>query len=315
MNLQDRETPRKSDGAGLLRDGQQFSPAPRPGERAGVRSNFGSTALPAGTGHLGVELVSGQSAVTSLRAVSPLKILVSRPRGPTVWAFLASLGGGLVAGDEIKLTLTLGDHARCFLGTQASMKVYRNPTSRPCSHYMRARLGRASLLAFAPDPTQAFTGSRYQQRQEFHLHPESALVLVDWLCSGRAACGERWAFNSFQSRNEVFLGDSRVLLDSVLMDPADGPLDSAYRMGRFNCLALVLVFGDSLRAVSKHILEQIAGLPIRRRASLVCSANPIAHGVLVRIAGEDVEAVGREIRRLLAFLRDMLHDDPWSRKW
>src|SRR6266478_6641911 len=171
-----------------------------------------------GVGHLAVELVSGQCAATSVCANSPLKILVPRPRGPSVWACLSSFGGGLVAGDEVDVTVTLGQGARCFVGTQASTKVYRNPASKPCGHHLSARLARESVLVLAPDPVQAFAGSSYAQRQEFHLHASSSLVLVDWLCAGRAACGERWAFSRFQSRNEVFFGGDRLLVDSLLLD-------------------------------------------------------------------------------------------------
>jgi urease accessory protein UreH len=345
-----------------------------------------------GRGHLRVETISGQSAVTSSWASSPLKILVPRPRGPSVWAYFSSFGGGLVAGDETSATLDIGEQSRCFVSTQASTKVYRNPESRPCGHQLAATLGANSLLVFAPDPVQAFAGSSYAQRQSFHLGPGSGLVLVDWLCSGRAARGERWAFDRFQSRNEIFVGEERVLLDSLLLDPDDGPLasphtvtepkdtskqtplpnplpfgsgegeDSAsgdpppvtesqgtseetplpsplpfgrgegeesaqasaalvnsmalsHRMGRFNCLALVLVIGDLLRDAGARALEDIAARPITRAAPLICSASPVSHGTLLRFAGERVEDVAGEIHRQLAFLPALLHDDPWSRKW
>jgi len=268
-----------------------------------------------GTGHLAVEVVAGQSAITSVRAASPLKILTPRLRGPSVWACLSSLGGGLVAGDHVSLTLNLGEGARCFLSTQASTKVYRNPNFRPCNHTLHARLRRGSLLAFNPDPVQAFAGSSYQQEQVFELAPESGLVLVDWLCAGRTARGERWAFRRFQSRNEIVLGESRVLVDSLLLDPADGPLEAACRMGRFNCLALVVVIGGLVRAAAAGLLEEIARQPIPRRAPLVCSASPIIEGALMRLAGESVEALGNELRRLLAFVPSFLKEDPWLRKW
>jgi urease accessory protein len=277
--------------------------------------NLDATGVRGGCGHLEVEVVSGQSAVTSVWASSPLKLLTPRSRGPSVWAYLSSFGGGLVAGDETSLTLKLGEEARCFVSTQASTKVYRNPDSRPCSHQLKATLGRGSFLALAPDPVQAFAGSHYQQRQEFYLEPGSGLVLVDWLGSGRAACGERWAFSRFQSRNDVFLNGERRFVDSLLIDPADGPLEDSERMGRFNCLALVLIIGDALRAASAQVLKNVAARPVTRRASLVCSASPVAEGALIRFAGETVEEVGREIHRQLAFLPDFLHDDPWARKW
>jgi urease accessory protein len=268
-----------------------------------------------GHSHLKVEVVDGQSAVTSAWAASPLKLLIPRPRGPSAWAYLSNFGGGMVAGDETGMELELGERACCFVSTQASTKVYRNPNARPCSHWMRAKLAVGSLLAYAPDSVQAFAGSHYQQRQTFLMQPGSGLVLVDWVCSGRSACGERWAFSRFQSRNEVFLGDQRVFIDSLLMDPAAGPLDGSHRMGRFNCLALVLIFGEPLRAAGERVLADIAAQPVRRCTPLVCSVSALSQGALVRMAGESTEDVAREIRRHLAFLPALLHEDPWSRKW
>lgn len=269
----------------------------------------------AGTGCLHVDLVDGLSAAVSVESTSPLKLLVPRPRGESVWAYFSSFGGGLVAGDETRVDLRLAAHTRCFISTQASTKVFRNPLGRPCGHHLSATLGEASLLVLAPDPVQAFAGSIYSQRQEFRLQAGASLALVDWFTSGRTARGERWEFTRFQSRNDIFLGDERLLVDSLLLDAADGALDGSHRMGRFNCLALVVLVGAAWREIAPRLLADIAVQPVARRASLVCSASPIRKGALLRIAGENVEDVGREIHRHLGFLRDLLGDDPFARKW
>jgi urease accessory protein len=260
-------------------------------------------------------MVAGQSAVTSAWGSNPLKLLTPRPRGGSVWAYLSSFGAGLVAGDQTRLDLALGTDARCFLGTQASAKVYRNPHQRPCGHHTQATLNRGSLLVFAPDPVQAFAGSSYEQYQAFHLQSGASLVLVDWLSSGRSACGERWAFRRFRSRNEVFIGDERLLFESLLLDPADGPLASSHRLARFNCIALVLLAGESVHEGSERLLADVAAQPVSRCAPLVSSASPMREGALLRLAGESVEQVGHEIARHLVFLRGLLGDDPWARKW
>lgn len=268
-----------------------------------------------GHGHIRVENVADESAVTASCTSSPLKILIPRPRGESVWAYLSSFGGGLVAGDETRLDIELGERTRCFLSTQAATKIYRNPDGRPCSHHLNAKVGAGSLLVLAPDPVQAFAGSQYLQRQEFRLAAGSGLVLVDWLNAGRAARGERWAFNRFHSRNEVFFDGRRAFLDSLLLDPADGPPLSNHRLGRFNCIALVLISGALVNEAAQKILADIAARPVAKRAQLICSASAISGGVVVRLAGESAEAVGHEIQRLLDFLPALLHDDPWSRKW
>jgi urease accessory protein len=268
-----------------------------------------------GRGSLEVQVVAGLSTIVSAQNSNPLKLLTPISRGPSVWACLGSLGGGFVAGDEIDFSLTLGPQSRCFLGTQASTKIYRSPEGRLCSYHLRATVGEDALLVAAPDPIQAFSGSCYQQTQEFFLESGSGLILVDWLTSGRAARGERWSFSSFHSRNEVYLEGKRIILDSLLLSPEDGPLDGPYRLGRFNALAMVLLIGEPFRVERETLLRQIASQPVTRQAPLICSAGPVAQGVLVRLAGQNVEHVAVEIRQLLAFLPNYLQYDPWSRKW
>ncbi len=163
------------------------------------------SSIACGHAHLTVERVAGQSAVTSSWSSNPIKVLVPKPRGMSAWAYTSSFGGGMVGGDQTHLDIEVGALARCYMGTQASTKIYRNPRRAACSHFTRARLGSHSLLVFAPDPVQAFAGSTYAQRQEFHLEAGASLVLLDWFNSGRAARGERWAFSRFSSRNDVFL--------------------------------------------------------------------------------------------------------------
>ena len=185
----------------------------------------------------------------------------------------------------------------------------------PSSHDTNATLGDNSLLVFAPDPVQAFADSTYTQRQEFHLASGAGLVLVDWFTSGRAARGERWAFNRFASRNEVFINGECAFLDSLLLDQTYDTLASSHRMGRFNCMAMLLLIGEPLREAAASLLENISTKPVNRRAALVSSASPIGQGAMLRVAGESVEEVGHELHEQLKFLSAFLGDDPWARKW
>lgn len=264
-----------------------------------------------GQARLAVELVFHESTVTTAAASNPMKLLTPVARGQSAWAYTSSFGGGLVAGDQTQLHVTVSSGARCFLGTQSSTKVYRNPAALPCEHVTHATVAEDALLVFAPEPVQAFADSHYTQRQEFHLAPSGGLVMLDWFSSGRAARGERWAFKHFESRNDLFIGGERALVDPILLNSAE----LAERMGRFNCLATLLLVGPPLKAACETLLQQIAARPVEKRAALSVSASPVRGGVLLRVAGEEVEAVRRELSGHLTFLRDILGDDPWARKW
>jgi urease accessory protein len=276
---------------------------------------FAEGPLCRGCARLEVETVFGESTVISASASSPLKLLTPRARGESVWAYVSNFGGGLVAGDETRLDLRIGPEARCFVGTQASTKVYRNPARLPCSHTTHADVESGGLLVCAPDAIQAFAGSSYRQRQEFHMASSAGLVLLDWFTSGRAARGERWAFDHFQSRNDVFIDATRVFVDSILLNPDDGAIESPHRTGRFNCFAMLLLIGAPLREAAANLASEISSRPVERSAALVCAASPVREGTVLRLAGEDVETVSREIKRHLNFLADWLGDNPWIRKW
>jgi urease accessory protein len=268
-----------------------------------------------GHARLEVELVFGESTVTSARASSPMKLLTPCSRGKSVWAYSSNFGGGLVAGDQTRLALNIGAGARCYFGTQASTKVYRNPAQLPCSHATEATLGSGSLLVFAPDAVQAFAGSSYRQHQQFHLTSDASLVLLDWFTAGRAARGERWAFDRFQSRNDVFVNGQSIFVDSMLLNSETSEVASQHRAGRFNCFAMLLLVGDPMCAATAKLIAEISSRPVERGAAHLCSASPVRGGAALRLAGEDVETVSRELKQNLNFLTNFLGDDPWSRKW
>jgi urease accessory protein len=246
-----------------------------------------------------------------------MKLFTPRSRGPSVWGYSSAFGGGLVAGDQTRLDLQLGPDTRSFVSTQASTKVYRNPVLPPCRHETHAVAETGSLLVFAPEPVQLFAQSSYIQQQRFYLASNASLALVDWISSGRSARGERWAFTHLGSRNEIFRGEERelVFLDSLQLDSGDGDMALPHRCGRFNCFALLVLLGPLLRHLSAALLQNVAAQPVPRRGALVCSASPLREGAILRMAGEEVEAMGREIHRHLRPLCALLGDDPWSRKW
>jgi urease accessory protein len=268
-----------------------------------------------GQAALAVSMVHGLSTATTAWARTPMKLLTPRSRGDSVWACTSSFGGGMVAGDCTELDVTVDADARCFLGTQASTKIYRNPARLPCSHRTSAQLNDDALLVLAPDPVQCFAGSCYEQRQHFTLSKSANLVLVDWMSAGRTARGERWNFQRYLSRNEIERGGKKLLVDALLLNADDGALDSKFRGGRFNCLATVALIGPQLTAHARALLDWCAAQPIEPQSSLVFAASPLYEGALLRFAGTSVEEVGRAIHQRLGFVSALLKDDPFSRKW
>ncbi len=264
-----------------------------------------------GRGRLTFEQSAAGTVLREAHATSPLKLLTPRNHGHAAWVYLATFGGGLVDGDAIHLDVTVSPGASALLGTQASTKVYRCPTSR-CRQDLVARVAEGALLVSIPDPVACFAEARYAQSIAVDLAPGASLVLVDGFTAGRSASGERWELHRYTSRTLVSREGTPLLLESIVLDPAQGALPA--RLGRFDALATVALFGPQVSALRQAALAFTE--PLGRKAPLLAAVSPIGDdGALLRLAGNDVEEVSAAVRRCLAGLGALLGDDPFARKW
>jgi urease accessory protein len=265
-----------------------------------------------GTGLLDVVRVARRSVVQRAYATSPLRLLTPRNHGSAAWVYATSYGGGLVGGDDLRLTVRVGRGATAFLSSQASTKVYR---SRACSSLrLEADVEAGGQLIVWPDPVVCFAGSIYRQEQRINLAADAGLILVDTLSSGRRGSGERWQFLEYSSRFTICYDGRQILLDALHLSPSEG--DLAARMGRFDVLSTVAIAGARWHAAAAHVMAAVAGSSVERRADLLMAAAPVRDaGCLLRVAGRSVEQVSAALRGCLSCVTSLLTDDPWARKW
>jgi urease accessory protein len=114
------------------------------------------------------------SRVTKMRASYPYKFLKSS-LSDNIFAsvYILGFGGGAVSGDSQEMTINVQDNAILLLRTQGSTKIFKSIDGKYSSQKLIVNLSSRSLLAFLPDPTVCFKGSRYIQQQTYNLE-ESA---------------------------------------------------------------------------------------------------------------------------------------------
>jgi urease accessory protein len=271
-----------------------------------------TSTAPPGTARIGVIRSGQRSVVSRAYATSPLRLLTPANHGHAAWIYTSSFGGGLVDGDRIAMDIDVGRGAAAFISSQASTKIYRSPGGTSAD--MHACVAADGLLVVAPDPVVCFAGARYRQTQTVELADRAALVLVDWVSSGRHAAGERWAFDEYHGRITVRLDGRLLVHDALALRAADGNLRE--RLGRFDVLAVVVLAGTTLAGAASSLVATASGVPLRRCADQLVAATALRDcGCVVRFAGTSVERVGRTIREFLGFVPALLGDDPWIRKW
>jgi len=266
----------------------------------------------AGTAHLKFARCGSETILARSFAASPVKVFATKRGRSACWIYAATLGGGLVGGDEIRLTAEVEAGARALLTTQASTKVYRS--LRPASQSISVTVDAGAMLAVLPDPIVCFTAADFTQTQRYDLRGDATLVFVDWMTSGRHEAGERWAFSRYESRLVILRDNRQILYDAFVFEH---DLDSIVeRMDRFEVLLTAVLTGPLVADGAAMILQHATRSPIAKHADLILSASPLRDGgTLLRMAGISVEQVGRALRDYLTFLFPLLGDDPWSTKW
>jgi len=251
-------------------------------------------------GHLAFRQAGTGTAVERAYAESPLRFLTPRNHGSAAWAYLSTLGGGLVDGDQLSLEISVGLSARAFVSSQGPTRVFRS--IQGAASETRAEVAQGGALVLVPDPTACFAGARFSQETEVSLAPGASLVLWDVLSAGR----ERWGFTRCQSRLRVL----PFLDERWLLDPAHGPLEE--RMARFGAIGTLLLAGPLFASLAIGARERIDAGPALPGAPLVESASPLRDGALViRAAATTVQMLIHRMRSHLAALPSLLGDDPW----
>ena len=163
--------------------------------------------------------VRGQSRLVRCRSVQPLKLLQPAAPAGACHVVASSYGGGLVAGDVLRLRVVVGAGARLLLTTQANTRVFRSIDGAVAEQHTAGELATDALAVVFPDPVVPQAGSRYRQRQHWQLAASATLLLVDWFHSGRMDQGERFAYTSLHSELKVSVGGKLTLLDRFAFTP------------------------------------------------------------------------------------------------
>lgn len=258
---------------------------------------------------LEVARVGSRSALVDARSQGPLRLLSPANHGHAAWVYQSSYGGGFVTDDDVSLSVTVGQGATLFLGSQAAGKVYRQTRAR---FRLEASVGAGAVLVAWPDPLACFAGASFEQTQRFRLDEGASLVCVDALGAGRVARGERWAFEHLATRLELDVAGVPRLRDALVLSARHG--DLAARLAPAGALATVLLAGPLVQRACDELHAALSSLPLGPPPLLASSRWP--WGLLVRLAAPSTEALSA---LLAGFLRqrvaELLGDDPWARKW
>jgi urease accessory protein len=277
---------------------------------------------------LTVAQVRQQSRLVASRSLQPLKIInPAAPAGPACHAVLASYGGGLVAGDSIRLRVRCEADSRLLLSTQANTRIFKSLDGSRAEQLTEGHLAANALAVVLPDPLVPQAASRYHQAQHWHLADSATLLLADWWHAGRTDLGEKFAFTTFSTELRVSVAGRLTLLDRFALRPEEHLATSQATFGPYHTALSLYLVGSPETERFQRLAAALRQLPPPGQTALhaqlagqpyvVAVTQARENVLLVRALGNarlDLEPIYRAMSAVLAG-EELLGFDALQRKY
>ncbi|MCB0226350.1 MAG: urease accessory protein UreD [Anaerolineae bacterium] len=182
--------------------------------------------------------LSPTTSQTNLRVVEqtpPLRVVrgFNQPGGAAM-AHLHNVSGGVLGGDALTVTATVGPGARAQLTTPGATRVYRHRSGRPDAVQTTCFTVEAGgLLEYLPDPLIPFAGSRYRQTTRIALADNAGLFWWEIVAPGRETRDELFAYEQLDMTVDITAGGRPIAIERLRLEPSARPVTSTVRLGPY----------------------------------------------------------------------------------
>jgi len=151
---------------------------------------------------------------------------------------LHNVSGGVLSGDHLTLDIDAGPGSIVQVTTTGATRLYRHRQGAARSEqHVKIHVAEGALLEYLPDPLLPFAGSRHRQCTSVSLADRATLLWWDVLAPGRQAMGETFAFDRLHIQTELRSPTRPLLIENLVLEPAQHPLQSPARLGAYTHVA------------------------------------------------------------------------------
>ncbi|MEA5463785.1 urease accessory protein UreD [Leptothoe sp. PORK10 BA2] len=265
-----------------------------------------------GGGDRGASFIAHQYATYPFRLSGNLRLDPTDPH--RVYAYIMNAGPGILAGDDLRLALQVGEGASIYLTDQSATKVHSRPQGGPkANQTWTMAVGANAYVEYVPEPVILFAAADFTQGMNITLHPQGRLVLGEIIVPGRLARGEFYEFERFQSRLRVETPDGLLCFaDNQLLWGQSAGQSNRFRHSPF--LAELPIMGNFVVVVPGVVLTQLTQVLQTYELSpglrVGHSTLPGCNGILVRAIATQVSLIKQYQHHLLNCVRQLTGQPP-----
>jgi len=249
----------------------------------------------------------GDATRVQARHDGPLRLLKTLyPEGAAVaHAVLVHPPGGLVGGDRLDIQLDVHTGAHLFVTTPAATRFYRSNAGE-AAQVVQARVAEGARLEWLPQETLAYPGCVARNEVRLSLAPGASLFATEVLGLGLPAAKQPFDSGQLLQHLEI----TGQWLDRGWLDAADSALlDGPCGLGGHRVLGTLLYaqpealdggLAEELLATGRALLADVP------HSGITHLRKPGGDVMLVRVVGDEVEAVTLALRRVRTPWRERL---------
>ncbi len=168
---------------------------------------------------------NGKTILARQYSKVPMQVLKPHYYDVDGTAFVYSLNpaGGILQHDYLLTQIESEAGTDAVFTTPGNNKYYK--MDEGCARIVNKILvRRGGVLEYLPEHNVPFAKSTTFQENEFRVESGAVLFAVDMLTSGRAANGERFEYDLYQSRTKIYINNELALYDNCSMNPKEEKL-------------------------------------------------------------------------------------------
>lgn len=248
---------------------------------------------------LGFAHINARTLLKHSQHLGPLRVQRAfYPEGSLAHIYILHPPGGVVGGDQLRITLDIAQKAQVLCTTPGSGKFYLSAGDWALLQQTLHIKANASLEWF-PQENILFAGAKLRARTRIELEDNAVFIGWDINCLGRPSSHERFDHGAFDSRLEFYhnqkllLVENQRVLDKKTLDAAAGLRGQAMQ-------ATLLAFPcteEHLESVRNQLTE-----------SALTGATLIEGLLVVRALGNNSEMLKNQFIEIWQTLRPKLLD-------
>ena len=269
--------------------------------------------------HLELKLQSTQASQTicsHLYTTYPLRLSpVFRLEGANsnrAYLYLINTSPGLLAGDELNLSLQLAANTNLYLTDQAATKVHPMPTinTKAIVNYQIIVNDNASL-ELVPEPVILYQDSVLEQNTVIELHPTARLFLSEIILPGRLAKQEYYAFRYYFNRLQVRDKEGKLLFtDAMRLIGQENPFKDN------QLFASLPIMGNAIAVLPDTeldlLISQLENIELAncQDIEIATTVLPNNNGILVRALAKKTLELKKYFQYALNCIRTITNQSP-----